>query len=55
MKRKIIIFLVACGIGISSSFACSFSECGGGNDKCCTDHWGALYYCKAKPPGFDSE
>jgi hypothetical protein len=50
MKSKILIFLGACILGISTAMACSFSECGGGPDQCCTDVFGAKYNCTVKKP-----
>ena len=53
MKRKVIVFMAACSIGISSSLACDNDECGGGKDKCCTDRLGHTYHCKARNTQLD--
>lgn len=50
MKSKILILVVVLLVGAYAAFACGFRECGGGNDKCCTDVWNAVYYCKAVSP-----
>lgn len=48
MKVKVFLIAVAVCVGGFSAYACSHSECGSGNSKCCTDVWGATYYSKSE-------
>jgi len=50
MKLKLALLVIACCLGVYTSFACGKSECGGGKDQCCKDVWGAMYYTKAPLP-----
>lgn len=50
MKLKVLLLSAACMLGIYTSFACSYRECGGGKAQCCKDVFGAMYYAKAAPP-----
>ena len=46
MKIKVLLLAAVICLGSYAAYACSHSECGSGNVKCCTDVFGALYYCK---------
>ena len=45
MKIKLLILTTVVCAGIYSAFACSYSECRGGNVKCCATG-GSIYYAK---------
>ncbi|MFN3848468.1 MAG: hypothetical protein ACK4NY_03525 [Spirosomataceae bacterium] len=49
MKTKLFLTVFAFATAIYASFACSRSECGGGNDRCCSVG-NVIYYTKATAP-----